>query len=91
MDLKITDGERARYTEIYGTDPLASDGWIVKRIRHDLEVLGCEIGEPFDLLEAPAGETIEAPAMRGSIRVIVQIENQRIADASTFRVLVKWS
>ena len=88
LDLRITDGERTRYTEIYGTDPLARDGWLVRRIRHELEVLGYGLTEPFDLLSASDGETIQAPGVRGKRPVVVEIQNDRKEDARTFRVRI---
>lgn len=88
MELRISDGERTRYTEIYGRDPLACDGWLTRRMRHSLTLLGIDIAEDFDLLNATDGEIIEAPATRG--RMVVQIERKRDKDASIFCVLVKW-
>ena len=88
MDLRISDGERTRYTQIYGTDPLARDGWLTRRMKHDLTVLGWDVAEDFDLLDAADDQIIEAPAMRGGRRVIVQIQRKRDKDASIFNVLV---
>ncbi|HEU5251016.1 MAG TPA: hypothetical protein VFW15_13595 [Thermoanaerobaculia bacterium] len=51
MELRISDDGRARYTRIHGTDPLASDGWLTRRMKRELAVLGCEIAEDFDLLD----------------------------------------
>lgn len=89
MELRITDGERARYTEIYGIDPLACDGWLTRRMKNGLSVLGCDIDAGFDLLSASDGQTIEAPGMRGGWKVIVQIETKRDKEASIFHVLVR--
>jgi hypothetical protein len=89
VELKISDGERTRYTQIYGMDPLASDGWLTRRMKHELTVLGCDIAEDFDLLNAADGQIIEAPAMRGGWRVVVQIEKKREKDSSIFCVLVR--
>ena len=87
MELKISDDERTRYTRIYGIDPLARDGWLTRRMKHELAVLGCGIGENFDLLNASEGQIIETPAMRG--RVVVQIERKRDKDGSVFCVLIR--
>ncbi len=81
MELKISDGERSRYTQIYGLDPLACD--------QGLELLGCDIGADFDLLSTPDGQILEAPAMRAGGKVVVQIEKKRDKDASIFCVMVK--
>jgi hypothetical protein len=89
MELKISDGERTRYTQIYGVDPLACEGWLTRRMKHELTVLGCDMAEGFDLLNAPDGQIVEAPAMRGAWRVVVQIEKKRDKDASVFSVLVR--
>jgi hypothetical protein len=89
VELRISDGERTRYTEIYGMDPLASDGWLTRRMKHELTVLGCDLVEGFDLLNASDGQTLEAPAMRGHSSVVVQVEMKREKDASHFCVLVK--
>ena len=89
MELRISDGERARYTEIYGMDPLACDGWLTRRMKHELTVLGCDVGEDFDLLNASDGQITEAPAMRGGWKVVVQIQKKRDKDASIFCVLVR--
>ena len=89
MELKIRDGERTRYTEIYGMDPLACDGWLTQRMRRELLILGCDIATDFDLLDASDGQVIEAPAMRGASSVVVQIEKKRDKDTSIFRVLVR--
>ena len=70
MELKISDGERSRYTQIYGVDPLACDGWVTRRVKHELTVLGCDIGSDFDLLNAGEGQIVEAPATRGGRRVV---------------------
>lgn len=88
MDLRITDGERTRYTAIYGTDPLARGGWLVRRLRHELEVLGYDLADSFDLLSASDGETIQAPGLRGKRPIVVEIQNERIQDACTFRVRI---
>lgn len=89
MELKISDGERARYTQIYGVDPLAWDGWVTRRMKHELTVLGCDIGSDFDLFNAGDGQIVETPATRGGRRVVVQIENKRDKDASVFCVCVR--
>ncbi len=89
MELKISDGERSRYTEIYGVDPLACDGWLTRRMKHELTVLGCDIAGDFDLLGAADGQIVEAPATRGGWRVVVQIEKKRDKDASIFSVAVR--
>ena len=87
MELRISDSERSRYTQIHGKDPLARDGWLIRRMKHELAILGCEIPEDFDLLNAFEGQTRETPAVRGRV---VQIEKKRDKDASIFCVLVKW-
>jgi hypothetical protein len=87
VELRISDGERSRYTEIYGKDPLARDGWLTRRMRHELTILGCDISEDFDLLGASEGQTLETPSARGRL---VQIAKKRDKDASIFCVLVKW-
>jgi hypothetical protein len=87
MDLRISDGERSRYTAIYGKDPLACDGWLTRRMKHELTVLGCDIADDFDLLDASEGQTIETPGIRGRV---VQIEKKRDKDASIFCVVVRW-
>jgi hypothetical protein len=89
VELKISDGERARYTQIYGVDPLACDGWLTRRMRHELTILGCDIAADVDLLDASDGQIVEAPAMRGASKVFVQIEKKRDKDASIFSVLVR--
>jgi hypothetical protein len=89
MELKISDGERTRYTQIYGVDPLACDGWLTRRMRHELTVLGCDIRVDFDLLHAADAPVVEAPAMRGGRNVVVQIERKRDKDASIFCVFVR--
>jgi hypothetical protein len=89
VDLRISDGERTKYTEIYGMDPLACDGWLTRRMKHELTVLGCDLVEGFDLLNASDGEILEAPAMRGHSKVVVQIAMKREKDASSFCVLVR--
>ncbi len=88
MELRISDGERTRYTQIYGMDPLACEGWLTRRMKHELTVLGCDIAADFDLLNSSDGQIIEAPAMRG--RGVVQIEKRRDKDTSIFCVLVRW-
>jgi hypothetical protein len=90
VELRITDGERTRYTQIYGRDPLGCDGWLTRRMKHELTVLGCDLAEDFDLLNASDGQIIDAPAMRGTRSVVVEIQNKRDKDATTFRVLVRW-
>jgi hypothetical protein len=89
LELKITDGERSRYTQIYGMDPLACDGWLTRRMRQGLALLGCDIAADFDLLTAPDGQILEAPAIRSGGRVVVQIQKKRDKDASIFCVMVK--
>jgi hypothetical protein len=89
MDLRISDHERSRYTQIYGVDPLARDGWLTQRMKHELTVLGCDIAGDFDLLGASDGEILEAAAMRGGWSVVVQIEKKRDKDASIFSVLIR--
>jgi len=89
VELKISDGERSRYTQIYGMDPLACDGWLTRRMKQGLALLGCDIGADFDLLNTPDGQILEAPAMRAGGRVVVQIEKKRDKDASIFCVMVK--
>jgi hypothetical protein len=89
MELKISDGERTRYTQIYGVDPLACDGWLTRRMRHELAVLGCDIRADFDLLHAADAQVVEAPAMRGGRSVVVKIERKRDKDASIFCVFVR--
>ncbi len=88
MELRISDGERTRYTQIYGMDPLACEGWLTRRMKHELTVLGCHLAPDFDLLNVSDGQIIEAPAMRG--RGVVQIEKRRDKDTSIFCVLVRW-
>jgi hypothetical protein len=56
-------------------------------MKHELTVLGCDIAEDFDLLDASEGQTIETPGIRGRV---VRIEKKRDKDASIFCVLVKW-
>ena len=90
MELRITDGERARYTQIYGMDPLACDGWLTRRMKHELTVLGCHLAPDFDLLNVSDGQIIEAPAMRGRSTVVVQIERKREKEVSIFCVVVRW-
>jgi len=70
-------------------DPLACDGWLTQRMKQGLALLGCDIGADFDLLNAPDGQILEAPAMRAGGRVVVQIEKKRDKDASIFCVMVK--
>ena len=88
MELRISDGERDRYTEIYGTDPLARDGWVTLRLKRRLEILGCVLGSEFDLLGLEEGETIEAPTTTG--RAIAQVGKRREEDTSVFSVIVRW-
>lgn len=88
MDFRITDGERERYTAIYGKDPLARDGWLVLRLRRGLGLLGCELPEAFDLLAAPDEEMIQTPGFRGPSSMVVEIRSERVADARTFRVRI---
>ena len=88
MELRISDGERERYLQIYGLDPLARNGWLTVRMKRELAVLGCDIAPDFDLLEACDGQTLEAPAARGG--VVAQIERKRDKDASVFCVVVRW-
>lgn len=59
-------------------------------MKHELTVLGCDLAEDFDLLNASDGQIIDAPAMRGTRSVVVEIQNKRDKDATTFRVLVRW-
>jgi len=89
MELRISDHERSRYTEIYGVDPLAWDGWLTQRMKHELTVLGCDIAGDFDLLGTSDGEILETPAMRGGWKVVVQIEKKRDKDASVFSVFIR--
>jgi hypothetical protein len=56
-------------------------------MRHELTVLGCDIADDFDLLNASEGQIIETSAMRGRV---VQVEKKRDKDASIFCVLVRW-
>lgn len=88
MELRISDVGRARYTRIHGKDPLASDGWLTRRMKRELAVLGCEIAEDVDLLDTLDGHAVEAPAVHG--RALVQIERRRDRDASVFAVSVGW-
>ena len=64
------------------------EGWLVRRLRHELEVLGYDLADSFDLLSASDGETIQAPGLRGKRPVVVEIQNERIQDACTFRVRI---
>ena len=89
MELKISDQERSRYTEIYGVDPLACDGWLTRRMKHELTVLGCDIAGDFDLLRAADEEMTEAPGTRGGWNVVVQIEKKRDKNASVFSVSIR--
>ena len=89
MDLRISDGERARYTQIYGMDPLACDGWLTLRMKRELLVLGCETRGGFDLLNVSDGQITEEPAMRGKWKVVVQVEKKRDKDASIYSVSVR--
>jgi hypothetical protein len=88
LEFRISDGERARYTAIYGVDPLASDGWLIRRLRENLSILGYELDGAFDLLAACDGETIRTRAIRGTGSAFVRIENARVHDTRTFRVSV---
>jgi hypothetical protein len=88
VELRITDGERARYLEIYGRDPLARDGWLTLRMKRELAVLGVDIASDFDLLASCDGQTLEAPARRAG--VVAQIDRKRDKDASIFSVAVRW-
>jgi hypothetical protein len=89
VDLRISDGERERYTEIYGMDPLASGGWLTLRLKHQLAILGCDVTPDFDLLGVSDDGPVVAPMTRG--RATAQIVKKRDRDASVFSVLVKWS
>jgi len=89
VKLRISDGERSRYTEIYGTDPLACEGWLTLRMKHELAILGCDVAVNFDLLAVSDGQVVETPAMRGGRRVVVQIEKKRDKDACIFCALVR--
>lgn len=89
MNLKITDGERARYTQIYGRDPLACDGWLIQRMKKELTVLGYELAGTFHLLDVTDGETVEAPALCGTRPVVLRVRYERHGDASTFHVLLQ--
>jgi hypothetical protein len=88
VDFRISDGERARYTAIYGVDPLACDGWLMLRLRKNLSVLGYELDGSFDLLGICDGEIVDARAIRGTGSALVHIENARDKDTRTFRVSV---
>lgn len=88
MNLKITDGERARYTAIYGRDPLATDGWLTLRMKNDLRILGYELDGDFDLLNACDAPSIDVLATRGTGRVLVRIQNSREDNATRFCVIV---
>ncbi len=89
MDLRISDHERSRYTEIYGVDPLAREGWLTLRMKRELLVLGCDVAGDFDLLAASDEQVLETPATRGGWSVVVQVEKKRDKDASVFSVLIR--
>lgn len=88
MELRISDGERARYLEIYGLDPLGRDGWLTLRMKRELAVLGVDIAPDFDLLDACDGRTLAAPALRAG--VVALIDRKREKDTSIFCVAVRW-
>ncbi len=58
--------------------------------KHELTVLGRDLADDSDLLNASAGEIIEARSMRGTWRVVVEIQNRWDKEVSTFRGLVRW-
>jgi hypothetical protein len=89
MELRISDGERTRYTAIYGTDPLAHDGWLTLRLRHHLDLLGCSLAADFDLLGISDDQPVVASMTRG--KASAEVVKRRDGDASIFSVLVKWS
>lgn len=91
MELRISDEQRSRYTAIYGMDPLAHDGWLTRRLMHGLTIVGCDLAGDFDLLNVSDGQTLDAPAKRGTKSIVVQISKQREKTTSIFNVIVKWS
>lgn len=49
MELRTSDDERARYTRIHGMDPRSREGWLMRRMKHELTVPGAAIAEACDL------------------------------------------
>lgn len=91
MEIRITDGERESFTRIYKRDPLGPNGWVMERVRHGLEVLGCQLEPGFELDAVAEGETIEATARNGTRRVVVEVKRRRHESTSIFGVTVRWS
>ena len=91
MEIRITDGDRENFTRIYKKDPLAADGWVLQRMRHGLDVLGCRLDPAFSLDELPEGETVETEAVHGTRHVVVEVNRRRHEKTSIFGFRVRWS